>query len=188
MINTSNMIRGGGAGDRVVVNLGCGPRPMAGAINVDRCQFDGVDLILDLENGLAGSGIPKGSVSEIHAVHVLEHIRNLVPLMTDCLTVLKEGGTMHITVPYDLSYGAWQDPTHVRAFNERSWAYFTEWASYLGWSEWRFDLVSGVLRKNDTRKEYEFGCRRSFRPRAIDEMSVVLRKVAGQQAGGALRP
>ena len=84
---------------------------------------------------------------------------------------------MHITVPCDLSYGAWQDPTHVRAFNERSWGYYGEWASYLGWVDWRFELVSGVLRKNDTRREYAFGCRQSFKPRQIDEMSAVLRKV-----------
>lgn len=163
--------------NRVILNLGAGPRPIAGALNIDKRQFPGVDIVLDLENGLTGSGISEASVDEIHAVHCLEHIRNIVPLMTDCLSVIKKGGTMHITVPYDLSYGAWQDPTHVRAFNERSWGYYTEWAPYLGWTDWKFELVSGVLRKNDTCKEYAFGCRQSFKPRQIDEMSVVLRKV-----------
>jgi len=43
--------------------------------------------------------------------------------MTNCLKLLRVGGVFKILVPYDLSYGAWQDPTHIRAFNERSWLY-----------------------------------------------------------------
>lgn len=164
--------------NRLILNLGCGTHPMPGAVNIDSRTLPGVDLILDLENGLAGSGIADGSVDQIHASHCLEHIRNLVQLMTHAVAALKTGGTMHITVPYDLSYGAWQDPTHVHAFNERSWAYYTEWASlYLGWVDWKFELISGVLRKNDTGREYMFGCRQSFKPRQIDVMSVVLKKV-----------
>jgi hypothetical protein len=64
--------------------------------------------------------------------------------MTNCIEWLREGGTLELEVPYDLSYGAWQDPTHVRAFNERSWAYYTDWCWYVGWREHRFDLVSQV--------------------------------------------
>jgi hypothetical protein len=30
----------------------------------------------------------------------------------------------------------------VRAFNERSWLYYTDWFWYLGWNRWRFDLAS----------------------------------------------
>lgn len=60
--------------------------------------------------------------------------------MTTCLRLLKVGGVFEIAVPYDLSYGAWQDPTHVRAFNERSWLYYTDWFWYMNWDTWRFDL------------------------------------------------
>jgi hypothetical protein len=48
---------------------------------------------------------------------------------------------MRIHVPYDLSFGAWQDPTHLRAFNERSWWYYCQRYWYLGWSDAHFDLM-----------------------------------------------
>ena len=112
--------------------------------------------------------------------HVLEHLPDLVTAMTNCLDLLADGGLMYIAVPYDLSYGAWQDPTHVRAFNERSWWYYTDWYWYLGWSEARFDLVSqefiaspiGAALREQGMAEEEI--RRT--PRAIDEMRVVLRR------------
>jgi hypothetical protein len=87
---------------------------------------------------------------------------------------------LHVTVPYDLSYGAWQDPTHVHAFNERSWLYYCEWYWYLGWSESRFDLISQKFVRSPAgnalaeKGMLEEEIRRT--PRAIDEMQVVLRK------------
>jgi len=74
---------------------------------------------------------------------VLEHIPNLTVAMTNLLRVLRPGGIFEILVPYDLSYGAWQDPTHVRARSmRRSWLYYCDWHWYLGWTEARFDIVS----------------------------------------------
>jgi SAM-dependent methyltransferase len=85
--------------------------------------------------------LQRGWFDSIVASHVLEHVPDLVQAMTNCLGLLHDGGLLRITVPYDLSYGAWQDPTHVHAFNERSWLYYCEWHWYIGWTEWRFDLV-----------------------------------------------
>jgi SAM-dependent methyltransferase len=116
----------------------------------------------------------------IGASHVLEHLSGLTTAMGNVLNLLVEGGTFHVAVPYDLSYGAWQDPTHVRAFNERSWLYYCEWYWYLGWDESRFDLISTHFIYSD------LGCALSASgiskdeilrtPRAVDEMHVVLRK------------
>lgn len=39
---------------------------------------------------------------------------------------------------------AWQDPTHVRALNENSWTYYTDWFWYLGWYEHRFEIASST--------------------------------------------
>jgi hypothetical protein len=116
----------------------------------------------------------------IGASHVLEHLSDLTTAMGNVLNLLAESGTFHVAVPYDLSYGAWQDPTHVRAFNERSWLYYCEWHWYLGWDESRFDLISidfvyGDLgRTLSTRGTSRDEILRT--PRAVDEMHVVLRK------------
>jgi SAM-dependent methyltransferase len=117
----------------------------------------------------------------IIANDVLEHLPDLVAAMTSCLSLLKQGGEMHIQVPYDLSFGAWQDPTHIRAFNERSWLYYTDWYWYLGWTTERFHLekqefvlsaVGKVL------KEQHMAVEEILRtPRAIDSIKVVLKKI-----------
>jgi len=112
---------------------------------------------------------------------VLEHVPDLVAMMTTCLALLRPGGRFHVSVPYDLSLGAWQDPTHVRSFNERSWLYYTDWFWYLGWHEARFvvDVLDWVLspvgmalRNAGTPNDVI-----ARTPRAIDSMSVTLRKI-----------
>jgi len=117
---------------------------------------------------------------EITTTDVLEHIPDLVAMMTRCLDLLRIGGTMKIGVPYDLSWGAWQDPTHVRAFNERSWLYYTDWHWYLGWTQTRFDAtelkmnlspVGENLRRSGMARDEILRT-----PRAVDSMDVVLTK------------
>ncbi len=62
--------------------------------------------------------------------------------MTNCLEVLKIGGIFEVEVPYENSLTAWQDPTHLRAMNENSWIYYTDWFWYLGWFDFRFTVTS----------------------------------------------
>ena len=122
----------------------------------------------------------RGWFGSIAASHVLEHVPDLVTAMTNCLELLTDGGLLRVTVPYDLSYGAWQDPTHVHAFNERSWLYYCEWYWYLGWTEARFDLLEQSFRNSpwgDALAERGMPQDEILRsPRAVDEMHVVLRK------------
>ena len=111
---------------------------------------------------------------------VLEHIPDLATAMTNTLRLLKAGGVFEITVPYDLSHGAWQDPTHVRAFNERSWLYYTDWHWYLGWAEARFDVLSMQLLMSPLGVELQRAGRSNEEilrtPRAVDALVVRLRK------------
>jgi SAM-dependent methyltransferase len=117
---------------------------------------------------------------EIIANDALEHIRNLTTAMTSCLNLLRVGGLFKIAVPYDLSWGAWQDPTHVRAFNERSWLYYTDWFWYLGWAEARFDIAAfdlGLSPIGEALKRQQVKGEDLVRhPRAVDQMRVTLRK------------
>ena len=131
-----------------VLHLGSGRTFVEDWLNVDADPGWSPDVVWDVTQPLPIGPVPTqrfGMVelgpdrfAEIVAFDVLEHIVELPAAMTNCLTLLREGGRMRITVPYDLSLGAWQDPTHVRAFNEHSFAYFCEWFWYLGWSTHRF--------------------------------------------------
>ncbi|WP_051955645.1 hypothetical protein [Beijerinckia mobilis] len=129
------------------------------------------------------------TLTSIIAMDVLEHVAHLPMLMRNCLTLLEFGGLFEIQVPYDLSFGAWQDPTHIRAFNERSWLYYTDWFWYLGWNDARFTLDAltfvpspfGATLIAEGKNLEEI----SRTPRAIDAMKVVLRKIplTAQESG-----
>lgn len=125
--------------------------------------------------------IEKGMFEKIVANDVLEHIPDLIQAMTNCKDLLADKGEFHISVPYDLSLGAWQDPTHVRAFNENSWLYYTDWHWYLGWQD-RFNLssmefvLSAIGQEMMDKDVPDQEIMRT--PRAVDSMKVVLTKIS----------
>lgn len=169
------------------LNLGSGKDWREDCINADIQARTNPDWVCDIANISWGEQIStrfgtlrikRGMFDKIIANDVLEHIPDLVTAMTNCKDLLKPGGEMHIHVPYDLSLGAWQDPTHVRAFNENSWLYYTDWHWYLGWKD-RFVLtklvfeLSSLGNKMMETSEQEEVIRT---PRAVDAMSVILTK------------
>jgi SAM-dependent methyltransferase len=173
------------------LNLGSGKDWREGYLNVDFDPYWEPDAVLDfsqplpigkpLETQRFGSIVlENNSFDEIISNDVLEHIPRLMTAMTSCLNLLKVGGEFRISVPYDLSWGAWQDPTHVRAFNERSWLYYTDWFWYMGWTEARFDLVKfdlGLSPVGKALQQQKMKGEDLVRyPRAVDQMRVVLRK------------
>ena len=173
------------------LNLGSGKDWRAEYFNVDCDTYWEPDAVLDFNQPLPiGRPLESprfGSVTmennffdEIIANDSLEHIPQLTTAMTSCLSLLRVGGLFRISVPYDLSWGAWQDPTHVRAFNERSWLYYTDWFWYMGWTEARFDLVQfelGLSPIGQALKQQQMKNEDLVRhPRAVDYLRVVLRK------------
>lgn len=173
------------------INLGSGKNYKAGYLNIDINKSTCPDLLLDLSSKLEFpissndiSGMPvdlnEHQFEEIVANDVLEHVADLRQLMTNCLKLLAEGGKMLISVPYDLSLGAWQDPTHVRSFNQNSWLYYTDWFWYLGWFEYCFEMSSLTYIPS------EYGASLVSQnlqesiilstPRAIDSMNVIFVK------------
>lgn len=159
--------------------------------NIDMNVAWGPDAVLDLASPtLIGSAaqtqrfgavtLQEGYFDVLIANDVLEHIPDLTGAMTNALRLLRPGGVFQISVPYDLSLGAWQDPTHVRAFNENSWLYYTDWHWYLGWTEARFDTLKVEFQPSTFGAELVRAGKplpEILRtPRAIDNMHVVLRK------------
>jgi hypothetical protein len=173
------------------INLGSGKDYRYGYLNIDLREEVCPDIIYDLSqninfpihcnsNLLGKVTLDENQIDEIIANDVLEHVPNLEALMGNCLKLLKIGGVFRINVPYDLSYGAWQDPTHIRAFNQKSWLYYTDWHWYLGWHNYKFDMTElkytpskfglELMKKNINHEEI------LSTPRAIDSMQVTLVK------------
>lgn len=171
----------------LVLNLGSGKDWRKDCLNADSQAAKNPDWVVDISRVKFGEligtrfgdlKIRPAMFDQILAFDVLEHIPDLVSAMTNCKDLLKTGGQMHIHVPYDLSLGAWQDPTHVRAFNENSWRYYTDWHWYLNWVD-RFELTSLEMRLSKVGEALELPQDVILRtPRAVDSMYVVLTKVA----------
>lgn len=134
------------------VNLGSGKDYKPGWLNIDILDRAEPDVVLDLGQPVQWPQtlptrfggtvqLEAGSVERLYANNVLEHVPDLPTLMTNALALLKDGGEFEIEVPYEKALTAWQDPTHVRAMNENSWVYYTDWFWYLGWFEHRFEVA-----------------------------------------------
>jgi len=162
------------------INLGSGKDYKAGWLNLDVIDRAEPDLVLDLGKTQefpikaktrfgTDMVLEAGSVDKVYANNVLEHVPDLPCLMTNVLTLLKEGGEIEIEVPYEKALTAWQDPTHIRAMNENSWMYYVEWFWYLGWFEHRFEI---------THADWLDGQLRSCQKNAAAFMRVRLTKIA----------
>ena len=171
----------------LILNLGSGRDRRSECVNADIRSDVGADWVVDISKLTYGEviwspidkvTIERGMFSKIIAIDVLEHIPDLVAAMTNCRDLLEMGGEMHIHVPYDLSLGAWQDPTHVRAFNEKSWVYYCEWSWYLGWKDTKFEMIHLECRLSKYGAALELPQEEWMRtPRAVDSMYVILKKV-----------
>jgi predicted SAM-dependent methyltransferase len=176
------------------LQIGSGNKFKEDFINIDINANKKTDLLMDIAQPIAWGKLKTtqrfgrvkltpGCIDYILCEHVLEHIPNLVDAMTNCLELLADDGVMEIEVPYDLSYGAWMDPTHVRAFNELSWQYYcSEHAWYINWRTHCFDLVDhayfidspygqGILAKHNN----DWDAVRPL-PRVIERIRVKLKK------------
>jgi len=167
------------------LNLGSGKDLREDCLNADIQESKKPDWVLDITKITWGETIStrfgeikveQGMFTKIIANDVLEHIPDLVKAMTNCKDLLVEGGEFHIHVPYDLSLGAWQDPTHVRAFNENSWLYYTDWHWYLGWKD-KFVVKELQLIKSKLAEEMNISDQMlTILPRMVDSMKVILIK------------
>jgi hypothetical protein len=169
----------------LTLNLGSGKDWREDCLNADIQASKNPDWVVDistipwggtLHTRLGELEIKPEIFQTILANDVLEHIPDLVAAMTNCKELLQVGGQMHIHVPYDLSFGAWQDPTHVRAFNEKSWLYYTDWHWYLGWPD-RFEMTHLEMRLSEVGQALKLPQEEIMRtPRAVDSMYVILTK------------
>jgi hypothetical protein len=158
----------------LTLNLGSGKDRRDDCVNADIRADVGADWVVDICKPLNTDKL----FLKIIANDVLEHLPDLVAAMTNCRDMLEMGGEMHIHVPYDLSHGAWQDPTHVRAFNEKSWVYYCGWAYYLGWKDSKFDMTHLEYRLSNYGASLKLSEDELLRmPCAVDSMYLILKKV-----------
>lgn len=134
----------------VKIHFGCGKSKLPGHIGVDIQRLPGVDVVSDLEK--PGWPFRDSCVDECVMRNILEHLENTIVVMEEIWRICKVGGLVHIWVPYYNSPGAFQDPTHVRFFTERTFDYFTpdsttELSHYNYYSQARFEIIKLELKQ-----------------------------------------
>lgn len=108
---------------RDVLNLGCGAKKLASAINVDSVAEVDPDLVIDLDQ--RPWPLPDDHFREVHAYDVLEHLTNVIGTLEELHRICRAGAIIHITVPHFSSANAFTDPTHKHYFGHQSFHYVT---------------------------------------------------------------
>jgi SAM-dependent methyltransferase len=98
-----------------------GTKQKASSAGVDMYPAPGVDVLADLRRGLP---FADGSVDRVYAVHVLEHVIDLVPVMNELHRILADDGVLHVLSPDWRSIAAVADPTHVKYLDVQTFKWF----------------------------------------------------------------
>ena len=93
------------------LNLGCGRKHLPGYVNVDQWPGCNPDAVWNIADPWP---MKSGTVEEVVAEHVVEHIFDVRAFFQSAYHAMAPGATMRIVVPHHLTDGFWSDPTHVR--------------------------------------------------------------------------
>ncbi len=115
------------------LDIGCGRNLQPGFVGMDIRPLPGVEIVHDWLQ--FPWPLPDESVIQAIAVHVIEHVPRVIwreghshwafiEFMNEVWRVLKPGSQFAFTMPYCLSPGYYQDPTHINPCNEHTWLYF----------------------------------------------------------------
>lgn len=175
------------------LNVGCGNDRRDGFVNCDNEPSCLPDLWLDLE-GAWPLTIPSGSVTEIVARHVLEHLRDVKTFFRQAYSRMAPDALMHIAVPHHRSEGFSGDFTHVTAitrpaldllskkkcdeFREKGWpntplAYY--WGVNFEVESVDYDLMPHWKSRGLTGRNLEEAIATYFN--VVDEVRFVLRRI-----------
>lgn len=94
------------------LNLGCGDKPLEGAVNHDICKHrPEVDIVWDLNK--TPWPWKDNEFDQVSSRSVFEHLEiDLITVLDECWRILKPEGTLHLKFPVFTSPTIHDDPTH----------------------------------------------------------------------------
>lgn len=166
------------------LHLGCGRDVRDGWVNLDLVPGQGIDVVADLDQ-CSSKRLPfeDDVFDEVLGSHLIEHIRNPLPMMQELHRVCREGARAVFRTPHGASDDAFEDPTHVRQYFPGSFMYFAQpmyWRADYGYrGDWQPETVYLRVRPESLegkRPEQVFAEINLLRNMVV-EMCVVLRCV-----------
>jgi SAM-dependent methyltransferase len=123
------------------LDVGCGINKYPGAIGIDRNPDCRPDVLCDIDH------IPlpfaDGSFDQLRAIHVIEHVTDVIRSMEEFHRLVRRGGRVRIETPHYTDFSSFCDPTHRWHLNTFSFRYFGEDHAGFGYySRCRFRQVS----------------------------------------------
>lgn len=123
-----------------VLDVGCGKNKYPGAIGVDRNPRTSADALCDLDH--TPYPFLDSTFDEIRAIHVVEHVEDVVKFMEEVHRLLRPGGRLYLVTPHYTDYASFCDPTHRWHLNSFSFRYFINPPDYDYYSRARFEELS----------------------------------------------
>ena len=119
----------------MILDVGCGRNKRPGAIGVDSNRDTAADVIADINEG----SLPfrDAAFEKIWAVHVIEHVADVIATIEELHRVSRPGGVIVIETPHYTDFSSFCDPTHRWHLNSFSFRYFTEEGGFSYYSRRR---------------------------------------------------
>jgi len=113
-----------GLGAKKVLDVGCGWNKTPGAVGMDSNPKTHADVIHDL--GAIPYPFPDNEFDEIVCRHVIEHVPDVMALVSELHRITKPGGRITIVTPHYSNPDWPTDPTHRNHFNSYSFNCFID--------------------------------------------------------------
>ena len=107
-----------------MLDVGCGRNKLPGAVGVDRNPRTAADVLCDLDH--FPYPFRDGSFDRLQAVHVIEHVSDVIRTMEEFHRLVRPGGTIFLVTPHYTDFSSFCDPTHRWHLNSYSFRYFGE--------------------------------------------------------------
>ena len=109
---------------RKILDVGCGWNKTPGAIGIDSNPRTHADIIHDL--GVVPYPLPENEFDEIICRHLIEHVPDVVALVTELYRIAKPGCRITVIAPHYSNPDFATDPTHRNHLNSYSFNCFIE--------------------------------------------------------------
>lgn len=106
------------------LDAGCGFNRQPNCIGMDNREEAEPDVLHDLED--LPYPFPDDVFDRIIMSHVMEHLNPKLTnrIMNEMWRIMKVGGALMLAMPYAGSFGHYQDPTHIKPWNEATATYY----------------------------------------------------------------
>jgi SAM-dependent methyltransferase len=128
-----------------VLDVGCGINKFPGALGVDRNADTRADVLADVDH--LPLPFRDGSFREVRAVHVIEHVADIIRTVEEFHRLLAAGGQAFLVTPHYTDFSSFCDPTHRWHLNSFSLRYFgDDNGGYGYYSKARFHEISTFVK------------------------------------------